>query len=33
VLFEKITPAGHWLGYTTGAALSVWGAALLASAR
>ncbi len=30
VLFEKIVPAGHWLGYATGVALSVWGAALLA---
>jgi len=29
VLFEKIIPAGHWLGYATGVALSVWGAALL----
>lgn len=33
VLFEKMIPAGHWLGYTTGVALSVWGAALLAFAR
>ena len=33
VLFEKMMPAGHWLGYATGVGLSVWGAALLAFAR
>jgi predicted metal-binding membrane protein len=33
VLFEKMTPAGHWLGYATGVALSLWGAALLTFAR
>ena len=33
VLFEKMIPAGHWLGYTTGVTLSVWGAALMAFAR
>jgi predicted metal-binding membrane protein len=32
VLFEKMVPAGHWLGYASGAALSVWGAALLGAA-
>ncbi len=32
VLFEKIVPAGHWLGYSTGVALLVWGAAMLAVA-
>ncbi len=32
VLFEKIVPAGHWLGYATGVALLVWGAAMLAVA-
>jgi len=32
VLFEKIVPAGHWLGYATGVALSVWGVATLALA-
>ncbi len=32
VLLEKNVPAGHWLGYATGVALSVWGAALLALA-
>ena len=30
VLFEKIVPAGHWLGYATGVALSIWGVATLA---
>ncbi len=30
VLFEKIVPAGHWLGYATGIVLVVWGAATLA---
>jgi len=33
VLFEKMMPAGHWLGYATGVALSIWGAALVAFAR
>jgi predicted metal-binding membrane protein len=33
VLFEKVIPAGHWLGYGTGVALSVWGGVLLAFAR
>ncbi len=32
VLFEKIVPAGHWLGYATGVALLVWGAGMLALA-
>ena len=32
VLFEKMVPAGHWLGTATGVALSVWGAATLALA-
>ena len=32
VLFEKIVPAGHWLGYATGVALLLWGAAMLAVA-
>ena len=32
VLFEKMVPAGHWLGYATGVALLGWGAALLALA-
>ncbi len=32
VLFEKIVPAGHWLGYATGVALLVWGAGMLAVA-
>ncbi len=32
VLFEKIVPAGHWLGYATGVALSVWGVSMLALA-
>ena len=29
VLLEKIVPAGHWLGYATGAVLVVWGGVLL----
>ena len=29
VLFEKIFPAGHWLGYATGVALSIWGVSTL----
>jgi predicted metal-binding membrane protein len=29
VLFEKTVPAGHWLGYTTGVVLLVWGAGML----
>ncbi len=32
VLFEKTVPAGHWLGYATGVALSVWGVSMLARA-
>ena len=32
VLFEKIVPAGHWLGYATGVALLLWGAAMLSVA-
>ena len=32
VLFEKTVPAGHWLGYVTGAALIAWGAGMLAFA-
>jgi predicted metal-binding membrane protein len=32
VLFEKTVPAGHWLGYTTGVALLVWGTGMLALA-
>ena len=32
VLFEKIVPAGHRLGYATGVALFVWGAVVLARA-
>jgi len=32
VLVEKMIPAGRWLGYATGVALSVWGTALLAFA-
>lgn len=32
VLFEKTTPAGHWLCYAAGAALLVWGAGVLAFA-
>ncbi len=32
VFFEKTVPAGHWLGYATGVALSVWGVATLALA-
>ena len=32
VLFEKIVPAAHWLGYATGVALLLWGAAMLAVA-
>jgi predicted metal-binding membrane protein len=29
VFFEKNVPAGHWLGYASGVALSVWGLATL----
>jgi predicted metal-binding membrane protein len=29
VLFEKMVPAGHWLGYATGVFLSVWGVSML----
>ncbi len=29
VLFEKMVPAGHWFGYATGVALSVWGVSTL----
>jgi predicted metal-binding membrane protein len=32
VLFEKIIPAGHWLGYAAGVALLAWGAGILALA-
>lgn len=32
VLFEKVVPAGHWLSYAAGAALTVWGIAVLADA-
>lgn len=32
VLLEKTVPAGHWLGYATGGALSAWGIALLMGA-
>ena len=32
VLFEKMVPAGHWLGTATGVALLLWGAAMLAGA-
>ena len=32
VLFEKLVPAGHWLGRATGVALSVWGVWTLAPA-
>ncbi len=32
VLLEKVVPAGHWLGYATGAGLVVWGGVLLAAA-
>ncbi|MBA3564398.1 MAG: DUF2182 domain-containing protein [Gammaproteobacteria bacterium] len=31
VLLEKGAPAGHWLGYASGAGLILWGAALLVS--
>ncbi|MFQ5549478.1 MAG: DUF2182 domain-containing protein [Woeseia sp.] len=30
VFFEKIVPAGHWLGYTAGIVLLAWGAGILA---
>ena len=30
VLFEKIVPAGHWLAYASGAALTLWGIAMMA---
>jgi predicted metal-binding membrane protein len=30
VLFEKIVPAGHWLAYAAGAALSLGGIAMIA---
>jgi len=29
VLLEKTVPSGHWLGYATGVALSVWGVSTL----
>jgi predicted metal-binding membrane protein len=29
VLIEKVSPAGHWIGRTTGVLLVVWGAAIL----
>jgi len=29
VLLEKFAPAGHWLGYATGAILLVWGGWML----
>lgn len=29
VLFEKIVPAGHWLAYASGAALTLWGIGML----
>ncbi len=29
VLFEKVVPAGHWLGYATGLVLALWGGAML----
>jgi predicted metal-binding membrane protein len=32
VLFEKIVPAGHWLGHATGVALLAWGVGVLALA-
>ncbi len=32
VLLEKTIPAGHWLGYVSGAGLLIWGALLLANA-
>ena len=32
VFFEKTVPAGHWLGYATGVALSVWGVVMLSLA-
>jgi predicted metal-binding membrane protein len=32
VFLEKTVPTGHWLGYATGVALSVWGVAMLALA-
>jgi predicted metal-binding membrane protein len=31
VLFEKLVPAGHWLSYAIGVALSAWGAWLIAA--
>ncbi len=30
VLFEKTVPAGHWLAYAAGAALTLWGIAMVA---
>ncbi len=33
VLFQKMVPAGHWLGSATGVALSGWGTTMLALAR
>jgi predicted metal-binding membrane protein len=30
VLFEKLVPAGHWLAYASGAALTLWGIAMMA---
>jgi predicted metal-binding membrane protein len=32
VFFEKTVPAGHWLGYAAGVALSSWGVAMLSLA-
>ena len=32
VFFEKTVPGGHWLGYATGVALSIWGVAILSLA-
>jgi predicted metal-binding membrane protein len=32
VLFEKVVPAGHWLGYAVGIALLVWGSVTLIGA-
>ncbi len=31
ILIEKSAPAGHWLGYASGAGFILWGAALLAT--
>ena len=32
VLFEKLVPAGHWLAYASGAALTFWGIAMVLGA-